>query len=269
MKSNYIYSKNYDNSYIASSNKMGGKKRGEYIYVEGEFDEKVFRKSRPEIGNLFRGIGTKEKVIRIVKNSETDCKGIVDMDHDLKGDEISFTDKIVDTNNACCLFGHLVKNCNEENILIRFCKEIIGKLNLDNAEKIKAYNQLDEEKDVFLEFIYNLTIIDLFKGKYNDSTPKEKREKINWILVTINMDGELKKLVESNNFRKFNDYRTNEVKREEIGLNDHAFEDAIRCLVGKYTNDYQKKIKFELTRIILRDFDKLNPDISSIVKKLA
>jgi hypothetical protein len=40
-------------------------------------------------------------------------------------------------------------------------------------------------------------------------------------------------------------------------------------LVGKYTNDYQKKIKFELTRIILRDFDKLNPDISSIVKKLA
>ena len=126
---------------------MGGKKRGGYIYVEGQFDEKVFRKSRPEIGNLFCGIGTKEKVIRKVKNSETDCKGIVDMDHDLKGDEISFTDKIVDTNNACCLFGHLVKNCNEENILIRFCKEIIGKLNLDNAEKIEAYNQLDEEKD--------------------------------------------------------------------------------------------------------------------------
>ena len=94
MKSNYIYRKNYDASYIASSNKMGGKQRGGYIYVEGSFDQRVFRKSSQKFGKFFRAVGPKKEGILKVKNSQTDCKGIVDMDYDFEGDEISFSDKI-------------------------------------------------------------------------------------------------------------------------------------------------------------------------------
>lgn len=270
MKSNYIYSKNYDTSYIASSNKMGGKKRGGYIYVEGPFDARVFRKSSQKFGNLFRFVGPKKEVILKVKNSQTDCKGIVDMDYDFDGDEISFSDKIVDTNHACCLFGYLTKNRTNKDIIL-FCKQIIHKVVNENEKKIEILKQLDEEKEFFLDFLFNLTIINLFKGKNKDRTKKDIE--LNWILLTIDMDEELKKLLQRHNFPKFKQYRKEEIidqgKKNEIGINDHALENAIKCLIESCGDiDYQEeKITKEIHELILKNIDVHN--VNLIVEKLA
>ena len=270
MKSNYIYRKNYDASYIASSNKMGGKQRGGYIYVEGSFDQRVFRKSSQKFGKFFRAVGPKKEVILKVKNSQTDCKGIVDMDYDFEGDEISFSDKIVDTNNACCLFGYLMKNKTNKDIIF-FCKQIIHKVVNENEKKIEILKQLDEEKEFFLDFIFNLTIINLFKGENNDSTGKDIE--LNWILLTSDMDEGLKKLLQRHNFQKFKEYRGEKIvdqgKKNHIGINDHALENAIKCLIESCgdVNYQEKKISGEIHKLILKNIDTQN--VNLIVEKLA
>ena len=213
------------------------------LYVEGLSDARLlkyywqyhsvidFRIDVLRVGKTnFSNLGGKEVVIKKVEQVGGDITfGLVDMDHDFNGSEISGS-QVLDTNpkvtlNSFCVFGN-----NFHNIVESICSEFKVSISSEDRERVRSVSKA-------------YTCIKLFKGQ-NDISDETKGG-YSWSDIDFSSPnlteyiGDLHFLdLEINN--KFKIFQIKNAKHLKVcGLNDHMLCQAIQLYLNSMKTDWK------------------------------
>ena len=173
------------------------------------------------------GIPGKDSVIEIVRHYGEEYLGVVDMDHDFDSDEVSFSDRIGDTSDQCCLLSWVMsKQCKG---IPEFSCEFVDYY-LKDARSVTAQNMIRTRSAELVSFVMELTRARLFRGRVGIAIGKSDIG-VDW----TGMDDlrlSVSHLVPEEHVGRFEEFKA-EWKEQlgQIGPNDHDLSTAMALLL--------------------------------------
>ena len=220
------------------------------VFVEGRGDM-VFLKTNYR-GSRWRDItfkhaernGGKEWVIQTVKRSESKLKyGIVDMDHDIDSKCVEDCERLVDTNEKCCLFSRVV----DEEHLLDFMTSLVrymhSELKREYAHPVDEIIQnLNRHKTTIEKRLIERTKARLWRGYAGTrGRIKERGARPDWTAFMFNENGNISDLVRTETARMdFEIFCKIYLFNKKPGVNDHDLEDLVMIMFEEFYKPYKK-----------------------------
>ena len=168
--------------------------------------------------------------------------GVVDMDHDFQSTSTSFSEKIGDTSEQCCLFSWVMDKQNKgiPDVTCEFIRYLIR-----DSRATRAQASIRERESEFTEFVMETTRAILFRGWAGD-LPIRGQSEVAWELIG-DLRASVRHLIPDAYVERFEEFKVQwDCELEEIGPNDHALASGVVLLLIQIGD---KREQEEITRV--------------------
>ena len=215
------------------------------VLVEGMSDKKFFQTHCQKEGISFqcKGWGKGKPYIVNQVCSTDDYYGIVDMDHDFNSDEISASERLVDTSQQCCLYSFASRWRSDDGRIVDDAKKVILSLvEIGAKERHELILELSSYSDRFQRFVEERTKARLYRG-WGPGTGKPEERSFTWRDITRPNNDPVSDLISNSLRQGYEDFKRDfEDTLSAVGVSDHDLSEAIMILLqGKFGNNSPSK----------------------------
>jgi hypothetical protein len=227
------------------------------VLVEGMSDKIFFQTHchKEDITFQCKGWGKGKPYIVEQVCSTDDYYGIVDMDHDFNSDEISVSERLVDTRQQCCLYSFVSRQRSDDGRIVDDARKVILSLvRIGANERHELILELSSYSDRFQRFVEERTKARLYRGRLGPGAGKAEERSFTWRDITRPNNDPVSDLISNSLRQGYEDFKRDfEDTLSAVGVSDHALSEAIMILLqGKFGNNSpnRRKVNMEVGKLI-------------------
>jgi hypothetical protein len=177
------------------------------------------------------------------------------MDHDFNSDEISVSERLVDTRQQCCLYSFVRRQRSDDGRIVDDARKVILSLvRIGANERHELILELSSYSDRFQRFVEERTKARLYRGRLGPGAGKAEERSFTWRDITRPNNDPVSDLISNSLRQGYEDFKRDfEDTLSAVGVSDHALSEAIMILLqGKFGNNSpnRRKVNMEVGKLI-------------------
>ena len=205
------------------------------VLVEGMSDKIFFQTHchKEDITFLHTDRGNGKPYIVNQVCTTDDYYGVVDMDHDFNSEEVSESERLVDTSQQCCLYSFVSRHKSPDGRIVDDAVKVIqGLARIGERERHDLILELRSYSDRFQRFVEERTKARLYRGRLGPGTRRSEERSFTWRDITRPNNDPVSDLISDSLRQGYEDFKIEfEGILSVVGVRDHDLSEAIMILL--------------------------------------